>query len=154
MEFPAEQQQYQYHQQQQQAYQYDSSQYDHQSAASYYAYANQQHQQHHQYYPPQDYYSQPYPQFYQEPAPMHPPGVPLDQSVHHNHSAVYYQPQHPVIPVPGSDSSAVAASFVGNNPPPQQVNRTVQQRFLVRGAGLSPVEISSKKIFSGPTASY
>ncbi|KAK8479059.1 hypothetical protein V6N13_020994 [Hibiscus sabdariffa] len=119
MEFTAEQQQ--------QAYQYDSSQYDHQSAASYYAYANQrQQQQQYQYYPPHDSYSHQYPQFYQEPALIHPPGVPLGQSVHYNQPAVYYHPhpavdpqQHLVIPVSGSDSAAATASFVGNNPPPQ-----------------------------------
>ncbi|XP_039011947.1 uncharacterized protein LOC120141077 [Hibiscus syriacus] len=114
MEFPAEQKH---------AYQYDSSQYDHQSAASYYAYANQQPQQQYQYYPPQDFYSQHYPQFYQDPAPMHPPGVPLDQSVNRNQPAVYYQPQpavdtqqHPVASVLGSDFAGAMANFVGNNP--------------------------------------
>ncbi|XWS45885.1 hypothetical protein CRYUN_Cryun14cG0017500 [Craigia yunnanensis] len=130
MEHTAEQQQYQQQYQYQQAYEYDPSQYD--QSAAYYAYANQQQQQY-QYYPPQDSYSQQFSQFYQEAAPIHPPGVPLDLPALHNQPTVYY-PQQPavqhqlplVIPVSGSDSAVSTANFVGNmdmvqrgNPPPQ-----------------------------------
>ncbi|GMI73566.1 hypothetical protein HRI_001025900 [Hibiscus trionum] len=124
MEYRAEQQQQQYQnqaQQQQQyqnqaqpqAYEYDPSQYHHQ----YYAYANQQQQ--FPYYPPQsqDAFSQQYSQFYQQAAPIHPPGVPLD---HPTQPPVYYHPPQPSldpqhqqgIPVSGSDSSAMATNYV------------------------------------------
>ncbi|XP_022770238.1 uncharacterized protein LOC111313764 isoform X2 [Durio zibethinus] len=94
MEYTAEQQRYQQqYQYQQQAYEYDPSQHD--QSAAYYAYANQQQQQQYQYYPPQESYSQQYPQFYQEAAPIHPPGVPLD---HHNQATVFYPPQSAVEP--------------------------------------------------------
>ncbi|PPS01673.1 hypothetical protein GOBAR_AA18990 [Gossypium barbadense] len=141
MEYTAEQQQYQQqYQNQPQAYGYDPSQYHHQSAASYYAYAygNQQHQQQqYPYYPPQDSYPQQYSQFYQEAAPIHPPGVPLD---HHSQPTVYHPPQPAVdpqhqqgIPVSGSDSSAVPANYAGNVVSAQRDNRPRQMQSAYRG---------------------
>ncbi|XVE74054.1 hypothetical protein DITRI_Ditri11bG0168000 [Diplodiscus trichospermus] len=143
----------------QQAYGYDTSQYD-QSAACY-AGANQQQQ--HQYYPPQDSYSHQYPQFYQDAAPIHPPGVPLD---HHNQPTVHYpsQPaaeyqQQQVIPVSGSDSAFAAANFVGNmeavqrdNPPPQSGSK----QFASTGVTPAPNSVldpSSATAVMPPSAS-
>lgn len=139
MEYTAEQKQYQQqYQNQPQAYGYDPSQYHHQPAASYYAYAygNQQHQQQqYPYYPPQDSYPQRYSQFYQEVPPIHPPGVPLD---HHSQPAVYYPPQpaedpqhQQGIPVSGSDSSAAPVNYAGNVVSAQRDNRPRQVRVLL-----------------------
>ncbi|XVF79837.1 hypothetical protein PTKIN_Ptkin15bG0022000 [Pterospermum kingtungense] len=133
MEYTAEQQQYQHQYQQPPAYgyEYNPPQYD--QSAAYYAYANQPHQQQYPYYPPQDSYSHQYPQFPQEAATIHPPGVAVNPPAHHNQPTIYYPPQppvepqqQPVIPVSGSYTNVSAANFVGNldmaqssNPPPQ-----------------------------------
>ncbi|XP_039048402.1 uncharacterized protein LOC120189138 [Hibiscus syriacus] len=136
MEYTADQpQQYQNQAQpqyQNQAHEYDPSHYHHQ----YYAYANQQRQ--YPYYPPQDSYSQQYSHFYQEVAPIHPPGVPL---VHPTHPPVYYHPPQPSVdpqhqqgvPVSGSDSSAVAANYVGNVDLARRDNWPRQMQSAYRG---------------------
>ncbi|XP_039046152.1 uncharacterized protein LOC120186230 [Hibiscus syriacus] len=137
MDYTAEQQQqYQNQAQQQyqnQAHEYDHSQYHHQ----HYAHANQQQQ--YPYYPPRDSYSQQqYSPFYQEVAPIHPPGVPL---VHPTQPPVYYHPSQPLVnpqhqqgvPVSGSDSSVLAANYVGNVGLARRDNRPRQMQSAYRG---------------------